>query len=34
MYVLPVATAYGQNQNAIMNGKLNGVIAAKTPSGW
>src|SRR5215212_2092555 len=34
MNVLPVATAYGQNQKAIMNGKLNGVIAAQTPSGW
>jgi len=30
---LPVATAYGRNHNGIMPGKLNGVIAANTPSG-
>src|SRR5262245_52327568 len=31
--VLPVAMAYGQNQHGTMAGKLNGVTAAKTPSG-
>src|SRR2546428_278537 len=30
----PVATAYGQNQNCTMTGELNGLIPAKTPSGW
>src|SRR2546425_11475052 len=30
----PVATAYGQNQNCTMTGKLNGLIPANTPSGW
>src|SRR5207247_10117281 len=32
--VLPVAIAYGQNQQGTIAGKLNGVIAAKTPNGW
>src|SRR5688572_26128749 len=32
-YVSPQATAYGQNQNGTMAGKLNGQTAAKTPSG-
>ena len=30
----PVATAYGQNQNCTITGKLNGLIPANTPSGW
>src|SRR2546430_6004174 len=34
MNVLPVAIAYGQNQQGTMAGKLNGVMAANTPSGW
>ena len=34
MNVLPQAIAYGKNQSGIMPGKLNGVIAATTPSGW
>ena len=33
MTVLPHATAYGRNQSGIMPGKLNGVIAATTPTG-
>src|SRR2546427_12696400 len=32
--VLPVALAYGQNQQDTIAGKLNGVTAANTPSGW
>jgi hypothetical protein len=34
MNVFPVAIAYGRNQKGIMPGKLKGVIAATTPSGW
>ena len=33
MRVLPVATATGRTQRGIMAGKLNGQIAATTPSG-
>ena len=32
-YVLPVARAYGMNQNGTMPGKLNGAIMANTPIG-
>ena len=32
--VLPQATANGRNQSGIIAGKLNGVIAAITPTGW
>src|SRR5438552_195118 len=31
--VLPVARAYGMNQNGTMAGKLNGAIIANTPIG-
>ena len=34
MNALPVAIAYGQNQQGTIAGKLNGVTAANTPSGW
>ena len=34
MMQLPVATAKGRNQSGTIAGKLNGVIAATTPSGW
>ena len=34
MKVLPQAIAYGRNQSGIIAGKLNGVIAATTPTGW
>ena len=34
MNVLPQATAYGRNHRGIIAGKLNGVMAATTPSGW
>ena len=34
MKVLPQAIAYGRNQSGIIAGKLNGVIAAQTPTGW
>ena len=30
----PVAIAYGRNHKGIMEGKLKGVIATVTPSGW
>lgn len=33
MKVLPHAIAYGKNQKGIIAGKLNGVMAATTPSG-
>ena len=32
--VLPAAMAYGQNHMGTIAGKLNGVTAANTPSGW
>ena len=32
--VLPQAMAKGRNQNGTMAGKLNGTIAAQTPTGW
>src|ERR1019366_4501361 len=32
--VLPVAMAKGRNQNGTIAGKLNGTIAAHTPTGW
>ncbi len=34
MNVLPHAIANGRNQNGTMAGKLNGAIAAQTPTGW
>ena len=34
MNVLPQAIAKGRNQNGTMAGKLNGTIAAHTPTGW
>ena len=34
MNVLPHASAKGRNQSGIIAGKLNGVIAATTPTGW
>ena len=34
MNVLPQAIAKGRNQSGIIAGKLNGVIAATTPTGW
>ena len=34
MNVLPQPTAKGRNQSGIIAGKLNGVIAATTPTGW
>ena len=34
MNVFPHATAYGRNHSGIIAGKLNGVIAATTPTGW
>ena len=34
MNALPQATAKGRNQSGIIAGKLNGVIAATTPTGW
>ena len=34
MNVLPHAIAKGRNQSGIIAGKLNGVIAATTPTGW
>ncbi len=34
MKALPVASAKGRNQSGIIAGKLNGVIAATTPTGW
>src|SRR3989338_6556484 len=33
IYVLPAATANGQNQYGTIAGKLNGATQAKTPSG-
>ena len=32
--VLPQTTANGRNQSGTIAGKLNGAIAAQTPSGW
>src|SRR3954464_10286328 len=32
--VLPQAIANGRNQNGTIAGKLNGTIAAQTPTGW
>jgi hypothetical protein len=34
MMQLPVVTANGRNQSGTIAGKLNGAIAATTPSGW
>ncbi len=34
MKAFPQATAKGRNQSGIIAGKLNGVIAATTPTGW
>ncbi len=34
MKVFPVATAKGRNHSGTIAGKLNGAIAAQTPSGW
>ena len=34
MNVLPQAIANGRNQNGTIAGKLNGTIAAQTPTGW
>ena len=34
MIVLPQTMANGMNQSGTMAGKLNGVIAATTPTGW
>ena len=34
MNVLPHAIANGRNQNGTIAGKLNGTIAAQTPTGW
>ena len=34
MNALPQAIANGRNQNGTMAGKLNGTIAAHTPTGW
>ena len=34
MNPLPHASAKGRNQSGIIAGKLNGVIAATTPTGW
>jgi hypothetical protein len=34
MNVSPQAIANGRNQSGTMKGKLNGVMAAKTPMGW
>ena len=34
MKVLPVAIANGRNHIGTIAGKLNGAIAAQTPSGW
>src|SRR5437763_13179520 len=34
MNVLPQAIANGRNQNGTIAGKLNGTIAAHTPTGW
>ena len=34
MNVLPQAIANGRNHSGIIAGKLNGVIAATTPTGW
>ena len=34
MNPLPHASAKGRNQRGIIAGKLNGVIAATTPTGW
>ena len=32
--MLPHAIANGRNQNGTIAGKLNGTIAAQTPTGW
>ena len=32
--MLPQAIANGRNQNGTIAGKLNGTIAAHTPTGW
>ena len=34
MNALPQAIANGRNQNGTIAGKLNGTIAAQTPTGW
>ena len=34
MKLLPQASATGNIQHGTMNGKLNGVMPATTPSGW